>query len=51
MAAPGVDVWSTYIGAAGYTAMTGTSVAVPHVTGTAALLVAQYVPTVLMLGT
>ena len=41
VAAPGDDVWSTYIGAAQYTAMTGTSVAVPHVTGTAALLIAQ----------
>ncbi len=42
VAAPGDNVLSTYIGSSQYTTMTGTSVAVPHVTGTAALLIAQY---------
>lgn len=41
MAAPGDNVLSTYIGDQQYIAMTGTSVAVPHVSGTAALLIAQ----------
>ena len=44
VAAPGDNVLSTYIGSSQYTTMTGTSVAVPHVTGTAALLIAQYAP-------
>jgi hypothetical protein len=42
VAAPGDNVVSTYIGSDNpYTTMTGTSVAVPHVSGTAALLLSQ----------
>lgn len=42
VAAPGDNVISTYIGSdSPYISMTGTSVAVPHVSGTAALLLAQ----------
>ena len=40
--APGENIMSTYIGRdQQYTQLTGTSVAVPHVTGTAALMIAQ----------
>lgn len=40
--APGENILSTYIGSdQQYTQLTGTSVAVPHVTGTAALMIAQ----------
>lgn len=40
LAAPGVDVYSTVIG--GYTYMSGTSMACPHVSGTAALVWSEF---------
>ena len=40
LAAPGVSVYSTYLGE-GYTTLSGTSMATPHVTGAAALVFAS----------
>ena len=40
LAAPGVDIYSTYLGN-GYRTMSGTSMACPHVSGTAALAIAS----------
>jgi len=40
LAAPGVDIYSTYKGG-GYTTMSGTSMACPHVAGVAALVIAS----------
>jgi len=45
LAAPGVDIYSTYKGG-GYTTMSGTSMASPHVTGTAALMIAASISNV-----
>ncbi len=45
LAAPGFDIYSTYIGEAGnndYVNLTGTSMAAPYVTGVAALIKSQY---------
>ncbi len=41
LAAPGVNIYSTVKGG-GYTSMSGTSMAAPHVSGTAALVIAAY---------
>ena len=41
MAAPGVDILSTYIGG-GYATVSGTSASTPHVSGAAALVKAFY---------
>lgn len=40
LAAPGVDVYSTYLGT-GYTTMSGTSMACPHVAGAAAAILGE----------
>ena len=45
LAAPGVSIYSTYIGG-NYATMNGTSMASPHVVGTAALVIAAKIPDV-----
>jgi subtilisin family serine protease len=41
IASPGVDIESTFLGETGYSGLDGTSLAAPHVTGCAALLLAK----------